>query len=577
MTSSAIESWLRIARDEGVVPAGATVLDLPSRPWPVVLLTALGAWLAAIPLLLVVGMLFGDVFSRGAGIHVIGALMTAGAAVVLRSRGVPLFVEQLAVPALVAGIGASGVGLFRDAGTQGGAALLGAVCLGVAVVLRAPWLRVLLGAAAMALFGLAWAAHDGLFELHRSRTNGWTSIHAMLVPWLLAHVVLQQHLLRGRVAAALESTVAVGWGLALLAMLAWWSGMTFLVGGAVGGMAGEVAREVGSRVHAAAGMHAQQAVSFVLALAGGVVAGRRWPGLRHPALVGAGLVLATLAALMPSLGAVLLMLALLATSGRPRLAVAGGVAAAWIVGAFYYELAWPLATKAIVMAAAGALLLGLAQWALRQGAGHAGSRAVSAGAGASARSVRDARSAPAPGPSSALGTGRALGRTPERALGRARAGIVLGVVAVLIVANTGIVQKEQLIRDGRPVFVELAPADPRSLMQGDFMRLDFAIPGGVEQRRSGLLRLDRPRVVAQIDQRGVATRLRADHGEPLLEHELAIELTPKNGRWTLVTDAWFFAEGGAARWQRARYGEFRVDAHGRALLVGLRGAKLESL
>jgi uncharacterized membrane-anchored protein len=45
----------------------------------------------------------------------------------------------------------------------------------------------------------------------------------------------------------------------------------------------------------------------------------------------------------------------------------------------------------------------------------------------------------------------------------------------------------------------------------------------------------------------------------------------------LVTDAWFFAEGEAERWQAARYGEFRVDDSGRALLVGLRGAALQPL
>jgi len=44
-----------------------------------------------------------------------------------------------------------------------------------------------------------------------------------------------------------------------------------------------------------------------------------------------------------------------------------------------------------------------------------------------------------------------------------------------------------------------------------------------------------------------------------------------------VTDAWYFKEGEAERWAAARYGEFRVDANGKALLVGLRGPKLEKL
>ena len=36
---------------------------------------------------------------------------------------------------------------------------------------------------------------------------------------------------------------------------------------------------------------------------------------------------------------------------------------------------------------------------------------------------------------------------------------------------------ERYIADGQPVFVELAPVDPRSLMQGDYMQLNFRLPG----------------------------------------------------------------------------------------------------
>jgi hypothetical protein len=44
-----------------------------------------------------------------------------------------------------------------------------------------------------------------------------------------------------------------------------------------------------------------------------------------------------------------------------------------------------------------------------------------------------------------------------------------------------------------------------------------------------------------------------------------------------VWRVWFFKEGEGARWANARYREFRIDADGRALLVGLRGAGLEKV
>jgi uncharacterized membrane-anchored protein len=125
--------------------------------------------------------------------------------------------------------------------------------------------------------------------------------------------------------------------------------------------------------------------------------------------------------------------------------------------------------------------------------------------------------------------------------------------------------------------VALAPVDPRSLMQGDYMALRFVLPSVADGQASGANGGRRPQVVARRDARGIATLQRADRGEPLAGDELRIELSPKNGGWVLVTDAWFFKEGEADRWAQAKYGEFRVDANGRALLVGLRGADLQKL
>lgn len=74
-----------------------------------------------------------------------------------------------------------------------------------------------------------------------------------------------------------------------------------------------------------------------------------------------------------------------------------------------------------------------------------------------------------------------------------------------------------------------------------------------------------------------ATLLRRDDGAPLAADEMRIELTAKNGSWTLVSDAWFFKEGEGACWAKAKHGELRVAADGAALLVGLRGPNLEAL
>jgi len=509
------------------------------RPWPVVLLTGLGAWFAAVPLIVVVGLLLGDTLTRGAGPYAVGLLVLAGSVVVLHARQVPLFVEQLAVPGLIVGGGALAFGLFRDLPDALAFGTLGMVALAVAVLVQADWLRALLGALAAAMLALALAI-DPWRGSHAMRLGAfWLAWHGCVAAWLVAHGLVR------RIApehAAVVEPVSAGWLLATLCGLAWWAGMTFLVGANFNGVAADIAREVDGH-----GLRwtsvLQQAASLALAVAGALWAARRWPGLRQPWLAGVAAVLALLAGLMPTLGAVLLALALCVTTRRWRLAAAAGLAAAWIIGAFYYQLAWPLAHKALLLVAAGAVLALLARWGARRPAqaGHA---------------------APAAVPNTL----------------RQRAAIAASAAAVLLVANLGIWQKEALIAHGQPVFVELAPADPRSLVQGDYMRLNFRMPSELQRHFDGeLLRAQRPHAVARRDARGVLTLLRLDDGAPLAADELRIELTPKNSFWILVTDAWFFREGEAQRWSGARFGEFRVDENGRALLVNLRGPDLQPL
>jgi uncharacterized membrane-anchored protein len=50
-----------------------------------------------------------------------------------------------------------------------------------------------------------------------------------------------------------------------------------------------------------------------------------------------------------------------------------------------------------------------------------------------------------------------------------------GLILALAVVNRGIVQRERILDEGRVVLLELAPVDPRSLMQGDYMALRFAV------------------------------------------------------------------------------------------------------
>jgi uncharacterized membrane-anchored protein len=157
-----------------------------------------------------------------------------------------------------------------------------------------------------------------------------------------------------------------------------------------------------------------------------------------------------------------------------------------------------------------------------------------------------------------------------------RAALVLvGLVIALAVPNIAIVQKERLLASGTTMLVELAPVDPRSLIQGDYMRLDYALARELgwdrEWPRDGHL-------VVRLDENGVARFVRHHvPGSAVGPAEHLLQYRRRASRIRIGTDAFYFQEGHAARYEAAKYGELRVDGSGASVLVGLRDADLEAL
>jgi uncharacterized membrane-anchored protein len=152
--------------------------------------------------------------------------------------------------------------------------------------------------------------------------------------------------------------------------------------------------------------------------------------------------------------------------------------------------------------------------------------------------------------------------------------VVLAGVAVLGAANWTIYGRERLLTEGRVVLLELAPVDPRSLMQGDYMALRFKAADDAFGRNR-LENVEDGRIVVRLDDRGIGRFLRRDAGEPLAADEAALRYRVRNGRVKFATNAFFFQEGHAKYYERARYGELRVAKSGDLLLTGLSDDKLE--
>ncbi|MGB6218709.1 MAG: GDYXXLXY domain-containing protein [Castellaniella sp.] len=157
-------------------------------------------------------------------------------------------------------------------------------------------------------------------------------------------------------------------------------------------------------------------------------------------------------------------------------------------------------------------------------------------------------------------------------------GLLAGGVLVLGVVQARVHHYEAILDRGRPVILALAPVDPRSLMQGDYMDLDYAVRRLVEQwligqpdARDALQANGRGWLLLRPDAQGVwqFEGLVAGPAPTLEASELAIKFRWRNGEMDWGARHWFFPEGQGERYARARYGELRVAEDGTALLARL--------
>ena len=154
--------------------------------------------------------------------------------------------------------------------------------------------------------------------------------------------------------------------------------------------------------------------------------------------------------------------------------------------------------------------------------------------------------------------------------------VVVAAIAVLALVNVVVAKREQLLADGRIVRLELAPVDPRSLLQGDYMALQFRVAVDAQRSLAAASAGDGSLVLA-LDASDVGRFVRRDDGTPLGERDLRMRYRLRDGRVRLATNAWFFEEGQGKRFESARYGEFRVSPSGEALLAQLLDARLQPI
>jgi uncharacterized membrane-anchored protein len=153
--------------------------------------------------------------------------------------------------------------------------------------------------------------------------------------------------------------------------------------------------------------------------------------------------------------------------------------------------------------------------------------------------------------------------------------LVTGLV-ILVLVNYSIYSRERLLTEGSLVLLQLAPMDPRSLMQGDYMALRFQVANDLRSHVKKESAHD-SHVVVTIDDRRLGAFARLDDGSPLAANELRMRYRMRNEQIKFGTNAYFFQEGDAQLFSRARYGEFRVGSDGESILSGLRDEQFAAL
>lgn len=262
----------------------------------------------------------------------------------------------------------------------------------------------------------------------------------------------------------------------------------------------------------------------------------------------------------PGVGFALAWLLLGFGMNQPRVALFGVFSLLAYLGVYYYQLDVPLLEKALWLGGGAVLLFVL------RGLVWLVPRLM--------RTQEPSRRAPLPPVSPAL---------------RWRTLAILGGLAlVLVVVNGGIWQREKLLATGKVVILELAPVDPRSLMQGDYMALNFAAGREVTRLRLGGERQDAEDsilgyepdgyVLLTADARGVSQPVRIQpDARPHADNEVPLRYRLRDNGVRIVTNAYFFPEGQAKRYEVAKFGELRVAENGEALLVRMLGEDLQPL
>ena len=150
--------------------------------------------------------------------------------------------------------------------------------------------------------------------------------------------------------------------------------------------------------------------------------------------------------------------------------------------------------------------------------------------------------------------------------------LIVNLMVLLVYFNWSVFQKEAIGKEGKLFFLELIQSNGKSLMQGDYMRLQYKVQDSLKKA----LWPAHGMVIVQVDTNSIIQTVSLqDNTIPTKETEYAIEFNRTKFQLSIGAEAFFIQEGYHKKYEAAKYAGIRVDEKGHSLLIGLYNEQLK--
>lgn len=130
--------------------------------------------------------------------------------------------------------------------------------------------------------------------------------------------------------------------------------------------------------------------------------------------------------------------------------------------------------------------------------------------------------------------------------------VVLNLLLLMLAFGYSVIKEERNLKQ-ETFYIKTAPVDPRSLIQGDYMILNYDITESARKEARGLRK---GYIRVRINDLKVAEFVRVDNKYlPSSDNEISIQFHQNNSTMDIGVNSYLFQEGTGNRYQKAQYAE----------------------